>query len=265
LNGIGWIETWVQAFGPVQLPTMDYDYMLIKLTIPLSKQIETNVFLNSIVNIGWKKYFHSPYPIAISPLLKDDTHYYHEIILCFQFNMHDLETVLASSVVVTPENICDFYFHKYLTPYIKNIHLSGIDYVEQVLKKNDDETIIICSSMASLNNFVTLDPVNIVCNKTSEMLSVFGIEVAKKCLKNELCAILNTINPCHVDVIVDFMTFGGKIASISRYSSRNAPDVIKRMCFEEVVRNIVIACTNSECDLLKTTSSCVATTKLVSF
>lgn len=136
--------------------------------------------------------------------------------------------------------------------------LCGVDGVEQILPVAE-VTYVICSKSVPL--IYTLFP-NVTCSKMTEMASIYGIEVAKRAMKEELTEILPGILPKHISTIVNSMCWSGSISSISRYSAR-VEDPLTRFSFEEVYRNIKEAAEKNQTDPLVSVSSRIVASKLV--
>jgi len=99
-------------------------------------------------------------------------------------------------------------------------------------------------------------------NHASFIVSKYGIEVGRQIILKTLGHILPNVGHCHLKLVADVMCWGGNISSISRYSSRKDPDVLKRISFEEARRNLIHACTNGERDMLRSYSSRIVASKL---
>lgn len=203
---------------------------------------------------------------AISPLLyTDEFKYHYEIVFKISID-YESDEILSMNEKINGYTLCKDILKKYILysiiiPFIKNYKLFGLDNVERIIKK-PDEIMIICNSFVKLKDVIHLDPVNIISNKTSEMAEIYGIEVARMCLIQELTRIIPNILKCHIVLIIDVMTFSGKINSISRYTARTN-DALNKISFEEAIRNITTACFRCEQDKLKTCSSCIFVAKKI--
>lgn len=172
-----------------------------------------------------------------------------------------VEAHLQNGGEISNRILAEFYVSKIQVPFLKNIKISGIEGVERV---HDTPTgkMLICSPLCKLTyELVQLDPVHITSNKAAEMAQIFGIEAARCGMIKELKRILPGVLPHHIILVVDIMTWGGEISSISRYTSRKDPDVLKRASFEELKRNIVQACISGEVDRLVSFSSKIVASK----
>lgn len=79
-------------------------------------------------------------------------------------------------------------------------------------------------------------------NNAWDILHTFGIEATRQYMINEFSSIMEGINTCHVMLLVDKMTYGGSISSISRYTMRRDDSgVLSRASFEETLDNLLCA------------------------
>lgn len=148
-----------------------------------------------------------------------------------------------------------------ILPAIKNLRLCGlVEGITEVVEYGPRSCILFGDT--NLASVVHIDPVNIVTNKINQVVDIFGIEVAKRMIFEELVGLMPTIDPTHLELISAIMTFDGKISSVTRYSIRLCSDVFKRCTFEESLRNIVVACKNGEVDTIKTVASQIMTSQI---
>ena len=272
IETIEWLSIWESNYGSAKDALPIIPHVLLSVIIPLEKQFEFDVDISTLKHCNfvneqepWQTTY-SPIPIACSPLLSNDsnTDFYNELIIAFVYEFENIDEI--SRGILSPDvDICSkllYFVERVWIPKIFNIRLFGIKNVLQIISDDrcESKSIILCNSFASLFDVIHIDPIGIVCNKTLEMYNIYGIEVARKCLLVELTEIMTKILPCHVQVIIDIMTWTGRITSITRYSARKT-DVLKRMTFEESVRNVVAACIEGEIDKLSSFSSKIVTSK----
>lgn len=259
LKSCVWLHTWQCVYGELELP--DTNYMIIEVWLGVDNMIKHHYTIESLKNIC------TPVPLAVSPLLTFNDLLAFQLLFMIRYDeAHVYET---THTILPPEcPLSDrilFLKYKVWIPLIENIHLSGLKGVSKVVPITTDppQYLLICDSNTLMENVIHIDPYNIICNKISYMMQIYGIEVAKRCLLEELYCIMPQILKCHIEVIVDKMTWSGTIASISRYSARTDPDVLKRISFEEASRNIQMACIDGECDQLVSTSSRLVASKRI--
>jgi hypothetical protein len=258
-----WLKVWKHKYGNVVFP--EKSHVILSVVLPLKKQILNNFDMSIFKRKSiWKS--NDTLPLAYSPLLFDGVDFYNELLLACTFTQEFVEE-MSSNIIAKEFDFYSkllFFVEKVFIPRALNIHLFGIPNALQIIEddSNPKRSIILCNSFATIFDVIHIDPFEIVCNKTSEMCAVYGIEVARECLLVELSEIMTKILPCHIEVVINIMTWTGRITSITRYSARKT-DVLKRMTFEESVRNAISACIDGEVDLLSSFSSKIVTSKRI--
>ncbi len=132
---------------------------------------------------------------------------------------------------------------------IKSTIISGIKGIRQVmvLKKNRDFVVITLGM--NLKKIVDLKEVNrdkTISNDFHEVAVVFGVEVARQLIMDEIGKVLNTqgldIDRRHIDLISDAMTNTGEIKGITRMGIiAQKASVLARATFETPVKQFVNA------------------------
>ena len=80
----------------------------------------------------------------------------------------------------------------------------------------------------------------LLSNNVWDIYLNLGIEAAREFLINEFISIMVNINPSHVILVVDKMTYRGTISSISRYTLRtDEAGVYSKISFEETMGNFI--------------------------
>lgn len=112
----------------------------------------------------------------------------------------------------------------------------------------------------SLGDVVRLDNVDCrrtTCNSAWDILELLGIEAAACFLNSELSKIVTGVDPCHIKLLVDRMTFSGTICSITRYTMRNEEGPMGKASFEESMETFIKAAKFSEKDKFTGVSAAV--------
>jgi len=101
-----------------------------------------------------------------------------------------------------------------------------------------------------------------------EIFDLFGIEAVRAYLIQEVTNIITSggswINPVHIEILVDKMTYTGRIRSVARFgveASQYGP--LTRASFEEVMPNLINAALFSETETLNGISSNIAIGKQI--
>ena len=149
----------------------------------------------------------------------------------------------------------DFNLLKLIEKNILDIKISGVNKItgSNVRKINtkkideegniyDKKQVILDTSGSNLLDVLALDNIdteNTISNDIHEVLAVLGIEAARTILMEEFMDVIDSagssLNPRHIQVLVDTMTFSGNIMSIDRFGiNRSNYGPIAKASFEEM-------------------------------
>jgi DNA-directed RNA polymerase II subunit RPB1 len=95
-------------------------------------------------------------------------------------------------------------------------------------------------------------------NDIHEILDVFGIEAARLALYDEINEVFSAekVNYHHLAVLVDTMTFSGRIVPVNRFGmNKNETGVLAKSSFEETSKIMFNAATWAEKDSMKGVSA----------
>jgi DNA-directed RNA polymerase beta' subunit len=148
---------------------------------------------------------------------------------------------------------------KYLCGY-KNI-------LDLYFQYEQDEWIIRTegSNLKGLLRYPLLDSQRLYCSNIWEVFECLGLMAAKRMLYLDLEACTPKINPEHLKLLVDKMTFKGRLMPITRYSMRvNDVGPLSKATFEESMDNLLKAAFDTETDNIKSISSRIITGNMMS-
>ena len=149
----------------------------------------------------------------------------------------------------------DFNLLKAMEKNILEIKLNGINnitganirkisqkYITDEGEIYSEKKVILDSVGTNLIDVLSLDNIDTeftVSNDIHEVLDVLGIEAARNILIEEFMDVINSagasLNPRHIEVLVDTMTFSGSIMSIDRFGiNRSNYGSIAKASFEEM-------------------------------
>jgi DNA-directed RNA polymerase subunit A" len=141
---------------------------------------------------------------------------------------------------------------------IKDIHISGIKDVKQVLPVRRGEEFIIITAGSNLkaafeNDYV--DETRTTTNNIHEVAAVLGIESARQAIINEVFKVIENqglnIDKRHMMLVADMMCNSGMIKGITRYGVVSGKSsVLARASFETPIKHIISAALIGESDLL---------------
>ena len=165
------------------------------------------------------------------------------------------------------------YIEGVVQPNIEALVVSGItDVTDVYYEKNDNGMWYIETSGSNLReilNFEGVDKVNTVSNNVWEIIETLGVEAAREFLINEFSATISSdgtyVNKCHITLLVDTMTHGGSVMSVSRYGQRTLTcGPLAKASFEESMDNFVNAGVTGEIESTKSVSASIMLGKLPS-
>jgi DNA-directed RNA polymerase II subunit RPB1 len=177
-----------------------------------------------------------------------------------------------------------FYMNKIVSPKLRGQVVCGIPGISQIyqrkakvnetygdipLKKEIQDRLttkeewIVDTDGTNLIAILTqpgVDSYRTMSNDMWEIMKIFGIEAARTYLFLEFMNVVNSsgasINPVHIQVLVDKMTYCGSIRAIARFGVETSQyDPIARATFEEVMTQIITSAIFSEKDNLNGISS----------
>lgn len=169
-----------------------------------------------------------------------------------------IKPILEKTIIAGISGITNIFFLQNKKEWIVETENSNTK--EKVSKKSKTNE----SSLDSVKRFkrvLSLSNVNFVktlSNSIWDIYNVFGIEAVRKYMIDELCKIMEGINKCHVMLLIDQMTFNGRVASVSRYSMRNDDSSpFGRASFEETLDHFLNAGLYGQTDSITGISSTI--------
>lgn len=140
----------------------------------------------------------------------------------------------------------------------KDVYISGIKGIKQVLPVKRDEEFIIITAGTNLSDILALpfvDETRTVTNDIFEVEKVLGIEAARQTIINEVFKVIESqglnVDIRHIMLVADTMTVEGKVNGITRYGVVNQKtSVLARASFETPITHIINAAMIGEVDYL---------------
>ena len=215
-------EDWYKIFEMVYNKNIeDYDSCL-KIKFDLDKLYRYKISLEDISKRIESKY--EDLKCIFSPLYVGEIHVY---VDTNEINIE--ENVLY----VSDENKIEIYMEECVKCELENLNLFGIEGICEIFfVQNDDEWLVetnginsrtISTQYINFKNLLALEIVDefkTVSNNVWDIYEVLGIEAARQFLIDEFMSIMEGINKCHTSLLVDRMTYGGSISSITRYTMK---------------------------------------------
>lgn len=176
---------------------------------------------------------------------------------------------------ITQSNLPYFICRDIVVNVVKNTKISGIEGVKKAHVREDLESGSICidvdlqpkSTVISKKRFVTMlsdphaDASKTVVDDMHTIASVLGIEAARKMIIEEDTRIISFngtyINPRHIQLLVDNMTYTGEITSVRRDGISRDVGPIAKLMFEQPVTNAITAAVSTEQDSVRSVASAI--------
>lgn len=168
-----------------------------------------------------------------------------------------VKPILEKTIIAGISGIMNIFFLQDKKEWIVETENSNTK--EKVSRKRSNDVSI--DSIKRFRRVLSLPNVNFVktlSNSIWDIYNVLGIEAVRKYMIDELCKIMEGINKCHVMLLIDQMTFNGRIASVSRYSMRtDDSSPFTRASFEETLDHFLNAGLYSQTDSIDGISSAI--------
>ena len=137
------------------------------------------------------------------------------------------------------------YLEEVVKPMLDKIVICGIPGIHNIYYAQEGDEWFVESDGSSFLKLLGLEDVDetrTVSNNVWDIYNVLGIEAAREFLIEEFTSIMEGINICHAQLLVEKMTFLGTISSISRYTlRREEAGPCSRASFEETLDNFLKA------------------------
>lgn len=155
--------------------------------------------------------------------------------------------------IINSDNKYQKFIKNILVPTIKLVPVNGIFGIEDCyytqIKKTDEW--MIDTKGSNYKELIIQPYIDFKKTKSNNMwdiLETLGVEGAHSFLVEEFSKVI-TVNKRHLNILLDSMTFPGKIMSVSRYGiDRKNVGPLAKACFEQPVENFLISATKGEID-----------------
>ncbi len=147
---------------------------------------------------------------------------------------------------------------------LPNIPICGYPEASRAIIKTDDEgknTLLV--EGYGLRNCMTTPGLNGLATKTNsimEMRDVLGIEAARKTIIDEISLVMGgmDIDPRHMQLLADVMTYKGEVLGITRFGLTKMRDsVLQLASFEKTPDHLFEAAWHMKRDMIEGVSECI--------
>lgn len=275
-----WYSTFKQFYKTKRSQIKHQTKYFVRYYISREALYRYNIYMFEIVQKIYQQYqdvycIFSPNYIAILDIymdLKDvqiptDTEYVEDVdddeSVVMSKNKMDMEKLKF----LTNENKDLVYIEEVFIPQLNASKLFGIPNIKDYLieKNNHDDTFVVHTQGNNFQMLLTCPYINTqktVSNNMWNIYEVLGIEATREFLISEFTNIVSSdgtfINGCHIELLVDIMTFSGSIISISRYGMKNDQfGALAKASFEESLDNFLKAGFFSETETTQDVSASI--------
>ena len=162
---------------------------------------------------------------------------------------------------INSQNFKEIYLEECVIPNLLEFTICGIKNINEIyFLKEDDEWIIETdgTNLIELFSNPKFDFKRSYCNNVWDIYEILGIEAARQFLLEEFMSIMDGINICHTQILINRMTHSGSISSISRYTLRKSESgPFGKASFEETMDNFVNAAVNGDIEPTKGVSASI--------
>jgi len=167
-------------------------------------------------------------------------------------------------------SVKEFYQYK---ERIKNIQISGIKGIKDVLVKKEGEEFVIYTYGSNLKEVIKIPEIDyrrVYTNDIYEVQEVLGIEAAREVIVREISKILESqgldIDIRHILLLADVLTWYGEYLGVTRYGLQaEKSSALARAAFETPIVHFVRAALLGEEDELKSAIEHVMTNQPIPF
>jgi DNA-directed RNA polymerase beta' subunit len=135
----------------------------------------------------------------------------------------------------------EIYLEEVVQPILCDMQVCGISGIKKIYFNDSINNFQVQGdNFLELLNLSFIDYKKTLSNNMWDIYNILGIEATRSFLINEFLKTMSGINSCHVELLIDKMTYNGGISSISRYTMRNEDhSPLGKASFEETMDNLI--------------------------
>merc|ERR1711976_466161 len=131
--------------------------------------------------------------------------------------------------------------------------------------KNEKNEFVLTTEGANIEAMFSYERIlnlkKLHCNNIHDMARYYGVEAANKTIVHEIVNVFGAygidVNPRHLSLIADYMTFDGTYKPFNRIGIADNPSPFQQMTFETAVGFLRSATLGGKSDTLDSPSSCI--------
>lgn len=155
----------------------------------------------------------------------------------------DIKLSEQQLLFVTDENKEEIYLEECVYPILEKLVVCGIPGISSMYFTVDKGEWYVETDGSNFKKLLSLDIIDhnrILSNNVWDIYNSLGIEAAIEFLQREFLEIMESVNICHIKILVERMTFNGTISSISRYTlKKDESGPLSKSSFEETTENFI--------------------------
>ena len=258
-NEIPWMDIYNSVFESSDFFGRIRSNHTVRICVVLKRQF---IFENSIDLSDIARAFHYHYDTSEILCVFSPTHIAQVDLFV------DIDAIAArfgDASILPPE----VYAEDVLIERLRHMHVSGVKdvnalYYFHAKKDNTWEIETEGGNFLDVASADGVDPFNTTTNDIWGIFDVLGVEATRALLLQEFAEIMGDVNVCHCMLLVDRMTFAGKIESISRYTMRkDEAGPLSKSTFEESMDIILKAASNADIETTNGVSAAIICGKKV--
>jgi len=144
---------------------------------------------------------------------------------------------------INDDNVKDIYFEEVVQPTLSKLIVAGISGINNVYFNDTIDSFETSgSNFKEILGLPFVDNTRSISNNLWDIYNTLGVEATRQFIINEFMSLMEGINKCHIQLLVEKMTFNGGISSVSRYTMRTEEcGPFGKASFEETMDNFLRA------------------------
>lgn len=162
---------------------------------------------------------------------------------------------------IDKDNVKEIYLEECAQPSIENMIICGIPGITHIYYSQEGDEWIVETEGGNYRKLLIhpdIDNDRVISNNVWDIYETLGVEASRQFLIEEFMSIMDGINACHAQILVERMTQSGTISSISRFTMRKEESgPMGKASFEETMDNFTKAAANGDLELTNGVSASI--------
>lgn len=234
-------EKWYEAFKILHGDEFSKYTDCISLQIDLDILYEYKLDMETIADIVAKKYDDIRCVFSPGNISKEPGKNIGQMDMFVDTTNIDLPE--SRLIFINTDNAKEIYLEEVVQPIIYSIIICGVQGITDIYFNDDANSFETDgTNFQKLLGLSFIDASETISNDVWDIYHTLGVEAARQFLIEEFMSMMEGINECHIEILVEKMTHSGSISSISRYTMRNEEcGPMGKASFEETMDNFLKA------------------------